>query len=244
MSNDKVEFFYDSELIANAIKNNNFTVYGIDLSRVKEEVNMEEKLNKYLEENNIEVDENGNFEMYIVVDADDKDNEVGSVYYGKTTEVYVEDRAYEDLKENKPATIFTEFYSNIPSNKEIKKKTSIREELLTMKNKIFKVLINKENIVMKVQNNVDNIVSVNKYKVIESVKLNPVLKFKIVSISDNSVTVKLYNNLTQNLKTLHLKDAKNINSLEDVKVLINDYLDKDEKQVALINSIINDGAEL
>jgi hypothetical protein len=208
--------------------------------KIKEEINMEEKLNKYLEENNIEVDENGNFEMYLVVDADDKDNEVGTVYHGKTREVYAEGRVYEDLEQNKPAIIFTEFYFNIPSNKEIKKKTSIREELLTMKDKMFKVLVNKENVV-KVQN---NILYVNKYRVIKHIELNPVLKFKIKYFTDEGVAVLLYNSLTKKYKQINLVADNTIEDLEDVRKLINDYLARDEKEVALINSIIDEGAEL
>lgn len=205
----------------------------------EEDVNMEEKLNNYLEENNIEVDENGNFEMYLVVDADDKDHEAGSVFHGETREVYTEDRAYKDLEENRCGC--NDFYAlNILFNKEIKKKTSIKENLLTMEDKMFKVLINKENVI-KVQN---NILYVNKYKVIEPIELNPVLKFKIGRFTDEGVTVLLYNSLTKKSKTIELIYYDTIETLGQVRELINDYLRENEKEVALINSIVDDGAEL
>ncbi len=216
---------------------------------IKEEINMEEKLNNYLEENNIEVDENGNFEMYVVVDADDKDHEVGSVFHGETREVYAEDRAYEDLEENKKVgcsistnewiKVFNNLY-NTPSNKGIKKKTSIREELLTMKDKMFKVLVNKENVV-NVREGL-KIVYVNKYKVIKPIELNPILKFKIGHFTDEGVAILLYNNLTKKSKTIKL--IYYVETLGQIRELINDYLKENEKEVALINSIVDDGAEL
>jgi hypothetical protein len=213
---------------------------------VKENIKMEEKLNKYLVENEIKVDENGNFEMFVVVDADDKDHTVGTIFNGKETEVYSEERAYEDLKENNVGGYISSnpFLFNIPtlfsSKVEPKKKTTIRDDLLKLEDKMFKVLVNVENIT----DLIGRVVYVNKYKVLEEIVLNSTLKYKVKSISSDKVTVLLYNSLTEKSKTIEIDCNSEVNSLEDVKELINKYLENDEKKVALINSIIEDGAEL
>ncbi len=216
-----------------------------------EEVSMEEKLNKYLEENSIEVDKNGNFEMFVVVDADDKDHEVGSIFHGTETEVYSENRAYEDLKVNNNGgmfygsfyhthTISLDLSSSYLSDTKIEKKSTIRESLMKLEDSIFKVLVNKDN-VTKVDRNV---VYVNKYKVLEEIVLHPILKYKIKSIDSDKVTVLLYNSLTEKSKTIECECFNDVDSLVDIKELINEYLGKNEKQIALINSIVDDGAEL
>jgi len=209
---------------------------------------VKEKLNNYLEENKIRIDKNGNFEMYVVVDADDEDHEIGSMFHGGTTEVYGKDRAFEDLKENNSDGItlnlawhnhiFSPLYSG--SSYKIEKKTSIREDLLAMKDKMFKVLVNKESIVdIKA-----DIVYVNKYKVIEKIKLNPILKFKIKSISDGNISILLYNNITNKSTTIDIKRLTYISKVEDIKMLVNEYLTKNEQEVYLMNSIADDGMEL
>jgi hypothetical protein len=214
---------------------------------IKENVNMKEQLEKFLTENEIEVDDNGNFEMYVVVDTDDKDHEVGSILCGNITEAYTKNRAYEDLKGNNEKTPFQfimDFgYSksyNFTSNISLKKKTTIKEDLLTLEDKMFKVLVNKENVIKVYDDKID----INKYKVLSEVKLLPKLKFKIASIDKNNISVVLYNNLTEKSKTIVIDIPSQFITLEDIKVLINSYLEKDEKQVYLMNSIIETGAEL
>ena len=233
---------------------NFFEEYWCDFSssskeiNLKENINMEERLNKFLEENNIEVDEYGNFEAYVVVDADDKDHEIGSIICGKETEVYTEDRAYEDLKENyyKGNLLNIECLTYYPfrsySQNYIKKQTTIRENLLKLEDKMFKILVNKENVVNVGKIN-SGAIMINKYRVIESIELKPVLKFKIKSINKNTAEVLLYNSLTEKSKTITVK-CDFIDSIEDVGLSIRDYLEENERQVALINSIIDDGAEL
>ncbi|MFA7689215.1 MAG: hypothetical protein WCX96_03925, partial [Bacilli bacterium] len=54
----------------------------------------DEGLNTFLEENNIEMDEDGNFEAYIVEDVDDEDCHVGNVVCNKDTFAYSEENAY------------------------------------------------------------------------------------------------------------------------------------------------------
>lgn len=211
----------------------------------KEEKSVEEKLNTYFNENGIIVDSNGNFEMYVVVDANDKDHEVGSVFHGQETEVYAEKRAYEDLKEqnyvgylnylNTSSFIFPTFKSNT----KIEKKKTIKEELLTLKDKMFKVLVNKEN----VTNVKNNIVFVNKYKVIESVNLKPKLKFKIFSINEGKISVLLYNSLTEKSKIITVVILKNA-TFDVIKEAIEFYLENDENNVKLINSLVDNGAVL
>jgi len=217
-------------------------------TNLKEEKSVEEKLYEYLKENEIEVDEHGNFEMYVVVDVDDKDHEIGSIFHGEKTEAYTEKRAYDDLKENNYGKIYagmitsgTITYSNIYYNPvtKISKNTSIKEDLLTIKDKIFKVLVNEEN----VTNVKNDIVYVNKYKVIESVDLRSELKFKISSINEEKVVVLLYNSLTEKSKTITVEAYAPI-SLSDVKSAIEMYLQDDENNVALMNSLVDDGAVL
>ncbi len=208
-----------------------------------EEITMEERLNKYLDENNIEINENAEFEMYVVVDASNTDHEIGSIFHGKTTEVYAEDRAYEDLKEDTDFNFrFSPEYFILPFtrvNNNIKQ-TTIKEDLLTMEDKMFKVLVNRENIV----NVGSDIIYVNKYKVVNAVELNPVLQFKIKSIDDKGIVVSIYNSITKKAKTINIKHsehAMDINTITDTKDLVKKYLETDEKRVALINSSIDDG---
>jgi hypothetical protein len=185
-------------------------------------------------------------EMFVVVDADDKDHEVGSIFHGEETEVYAEKGAYDDLKENGNmiflSNSFVDFSMITSLNLLVEKKKSIKEELLTMEDKMFKVLVNKENVV-----NVKNdVVYVNKYKVIGSIELNPVLKFKIKSIDNDKVSVLIYNNITEKSKATDIEHWSTINttSIEDVKRLVKTYLEEDEKQVNMINSIVDDGLAL
>jgi hypothetical protein len=227
------------------VDSNGNIVQTFNLNKEEDE-NMEEKLNKYLEENNIEVNDNGDFEMFVVVDADDKDHEVGSIFHGEETEVYAEKGAYDDLKENGNmiflSNSFVDFSMITSLNLLVEKKKSIKEELLTMEDKMFKVLVNKENVV-----NVKNdVVYVNKYKVIGSIELNPVLKFKIKSIDNDKVSVLIYNNITEKSKATDIEHWSTINttSIEDVKRLVKTYLEEDEKQVNMINSIVDDGLAL
>jgi hypothetical protein len=225
---------------------NNLTTINLE-----EEINVEKKLNKFIEDNNIKVDENGNFEMYVVVDINDKDHEVGSVFHGSNKAVYAKDKVYDRLKINMAygglvshlsfnTSISSVFYGT-PSNLKIDKKTTIKEDLLTMKDKLFKILVNKENVT---DVNINNII-VNKYKVIENIELNPKLKYKIKSIENGkSISVILYNDITEKSKSLDINYSAPINMLQDVHSIIVKYLDENEKQVALINSIVENGSEL
>ena len=161
---------------------------------------MEEELNKYLEEKSIKIDENGNFEMYAVVDVDDKDHEVKAIICGKNTEVYSKKRAYEDLRENilEKHPIFSTFYMSSwnPLNAQVKKQNTITEDLLVMRDKMFKVLVNKQDVTAVRPNRVD----VRKYKVIEAIELTPKIKFKIKSIIEKNIIVLLYNDITKKTK--------------------------------------------
>ena len=115
---------------------------------------MEQKLNEFLTKNNIQVDENGNFEAYIVVDADDKENVPETIFNGVNVKAYSHEGAFEDLKETNNS-YYDDYYISINSiswgqnTKEIKleKKQSIRKKLLNIEDKVLKVLINKNNVV-------------------------------------------------------------------------------------------------
>lgn len=228
------------------------TTGTISFNNFKEDNNMEERLNEYLEKNAIDIDENGNFEMYVVVDEDDKDHTISSIFHGKETEVYSEKRAYEDLKGNNNKNLFSLNYSSLtytinsislkPSNIEMKKKTTIKDDLMLLEDKMFRVLVNKENVTNI--NTYSNVVYVNKYKVIEEINLYPELKFKIQSINKDNINVILYNSITEKAKTISIDCTTSIRTLEDVTALINAYLENDDNQVNLMNSIADSGAFL
>jgi hypothetical protein len=248
ITNNNNEIFKQEYLCQWGITNNT--------TKLKEGNSVEERLNTYFNENGILVDSNGNFEMYIVIDADDKDHEVGSVFHGTDTEVYAEKRAYEDLKENNCGGYYNKLFAQINdiainpyfsiSDTKIAKKKMIKEELLALKDKMFKVLVNKENIT----NVKNNVVFVNKYKVVESVNLRPELKFKISSINDEKISILLYNSLTKKSKIIQIEkynidfDLTNELVLKDIKNSINEYLSQDENEVNLMNSLVEDGAAL
>lgn len=212
----------------------------------KENDNVEEKLNKFLDENNIPVNDNNEFTMYVVVDANDKDHEVGAIIYKEDTEVYAESRAYEDLKGSKSygigglADCFTFKLPKITNSLSQTKRNTIREDLLSMEDKMFAVTVNKKDVSDVVA---DDIVYINKYKVIAAVSLNPILKYKVTSIDDAKIAVKLYNNLTEKSEMIVLRNVYP-DSLDDIGEAIRDYLTTNERQVELINSTVDDGVEL
>jgi hypothetical protein len=211
-----------------------------------EENNMEQKLNEFLTKNNIQVDDNGNFEAYIVVDADDKENVPGTIFNGVDVEAYSLDGAYEDLKECENTTSFYNDYINIATKWfgftkkiiKLEKQISIREKLLFIEDKILKVLINK--------NNITNVFSdkliINKYKVLEEIQLNPQFAYKIVNFTnDGEAEILLYNTLT--LKSEIIKfyydgyDGSDdcCYSKEYMDKQVKYYLDTNELQVKLMN---------
>jgi hypothetical protein len=207
--------------------------------------NMEEKINKFFEKNKIKVDENGNFEMYVVVDVNDKDHETGVVICGKEVEVYTKERAYKNLKEsniNEWITQLTDIDNIIFNIKTIKTKErkTIRDKLLTIKNKIFKISINKENI-QKAES--DKLI-INKYKVLEEEILEPVLKYKIIDIKEENIKIKLYNNLTENFKTIDLYYCEYLPNNVELSEMIKNYLDRDEEATILYNTVNENGIEL
>jgi hypothetical protein len=210
----------------------------------KGENNMEERINKFFEENKIEVDENGNFEMYVVVDADDKDHEIGAIICGNKTEVYVKERAYEDLKENNVGgwTVHLMGINDIIDTKteKTKERKTIKDRLLSIKDKIYKISSNKENIKRL---DSDKLI-VNKYKVIEGEKLNPVLKYKIMGIGEKEITVRLYNNLTEKFEAVCIYYDREIPSSAVLSEMIKLYLSKNEKSVNLQNIVNKNGIEL
>lgn len=218
-----------------------------NFNNLKENNIMKEQLEKFLTENEIKVDENGNFEMYVVVNTDDKDHKSGTILCGNNIEAYTEDRAYEGLKGNNKKTPFQfimDFgYSksyNFTSNISLEKKTTIKEDLMTLEDKMFKVLVNKENVTKIYNDKID----INKYKVVSEIALLPKLKFKIQSTNKNSITVILYNSLTEKSKVITIDAYLKINNIDNVKVLINEYLANNEKEVMLINSIVDTGEEI
>lgn len=70
------------------------------------------------------------------------------------------------------------------------------------------------------------------------------MKFKIKSISDGNISILLYNNITNKSTTIDIKRLTYISKVEDIKMLVNEYLTKNEQEVYLMNSIADDGMEL
>jgi hypothetical protein len=206
--------------------------------------NIEKKLNEFLKENNIEVDENGNFQMYLVVDVDDKEYEVDTIYNNPNiNEIYTEERAYEDLKEDFLGGSFiytTNGYYNIGTLKNsvfAENQLSIKEKLLKIEDKMFLISVNKNSVI----DTKKQVLIVNKYKIIEKVELEPTLSFKINSFSDSGslIDICVYNTLThksENIKIFY-KQPICIPTKSELRELINDYLDKDQKQVDLMNMV-------
>lgn len=195
---------------------------------------MEQKLNEFLTKNNIQVDENGNFEAYIVVDADDTENVVGTIFNGVNVKAYSYEGAYEDLKETSGGNYIS--FNGIflgQHTKEIKleKKQSIRKKLLNIKDKVLKVLINKNNVVKACSDKL----YINKYKVLEEIQLNPQIACKILNFTDYGyVNVLLYNTLTLKEEAIKLNDYDAYDK-ESLNRAIRTYLDENERQVSLIN---------
>lgn len=208
----------------------------------KEDDNMEEMLNKFIKENKIKVDDEGNFEMYIVVDVDEEDCEIGTVVKGKTVEFYTEKRAYEDLKDNN-AYITNIQYLFVTTSKiinKLKEKISIRKDLLKIEDKMSKVLVNKKDVI-SVHNDK---LYIDKYKIIDHIILKPKLKFKIKNFCKETIEVIIYNDITEKSKTITIRYPHEELSEKTIKDAINTYLDIDEEEVTLYNRILKDGVDL
>ena len=223
-----------------SIENLYYVVGGFfDGNLTREDDNMEEKLNKFLEENKIEIDGDGDFEMYIVVDANEEDCEIGTIVKGKTVESYTEKRAYEDLKDN----IDTNQYFIIVTSKiinKLKEKISIRKDLLKIEDKMLKILVNKKDVI-SVHNDK---LCIDKYKIIDHIILKPKLKFKIKNFCKETIEVIIYNDITGKSKTITIRYPHEELSEKTIKDAINTYLDIDEEEVALYNRILKDGVDL
>lgn len=223
-----------------SIENLYYVVGGFfDGNLTREDDDMEEMLNKFIKENKIKVDDKGNFEMYIVVDVDEEDCEIGTVVKGKTVEAYTEKRAYEDLKDN----IDTNQYFIIVTPKiinKLKEKISIRKDLLKIEDKMLKILVNKKDVI-SVHNDK---LYIDKYKIIDHIILKPKLKFKIKNFCKETIEVIIYNDITEKSKTITIRYPHEELSEKTIKDAINTYLDIDEKKVALYNRILKDGVDL
>ena len=216
---------------------NNTTETITCLNTVKES-NIEEQLNKFLKEHDISINEEGYFEAYIVADIDNKDIKVNTIICNEDTFVYSEKEAYKDLKHCKIGSPFTHL-----SPIEIRKQKSIKEELLTLEDAIFKVLVHKDNVV-KIY---DEFIVANKYKVIKHIPLNPILKYKIKEVCDVEnkfiIILILYNDLTNLSRTIHLDgcDRDPSKLIWSVRQKLREYLQNNEEYTAIINSIREDG---
>ena len=205
----------------------------------------DEDFNTFLEENNIKMDEDGNFEAYIVEDVDDEDCHVGNVVCNKDTFAYSEENAYEDLKtpriSESPFFVTTAF-----PNKQIdvEKKVSIKDDLLTMEDAMFKIIANKKDVV-RIQ---DDSIIINKYKIIEEIVLKPILKYKIKNmyIREHAADIVLYNNITEKSKIIYLSDISGsyTDKIDSIRESLLQVLREDENNVDIINTFRDQGIEL
>ena len=203
----------------------------------------EMSVNEFLYENNIEVDENGNVEMYIVEDVGDDDYEVGTKYNrDREVECYNLYGAYEDIKETwysggftiNPSVSITpinnwelEFPKAIEENKT--DKICLKDRLLKIKDRILKISLNKKDAFIRNKN-----LYVGKYKILEEVELKPEIKFEVTSFDEEYCYVKLYNSLT--LKSENIKiDSNIIDDALSLKCAISDYLENDKFETDLMN---------
>ena len=205
----------------------------------------DEGFNTFLEENNIKMDEDGNFEAYIVEDVDDEDCHVGNVVCNKDTFAYSEESAYEDLKT--PRISESPFFVTIAfPNKQIdvEKKVSIKDDLLTMEDAMFKIIANKKDVV-RIQ---DDSIIINKYKIIEKIILKPMLKYKIKNmyIREHAADIVLYNNITEKSKTIYLLDISGsyTDKVDAIQENLLQFLREDEDNVDIINSFKDEGIVL
>lgn len=200
-----------------------------------EEVDMEENLIKFLMNNDIDVDKNGNFEMFVVVPEKEKDCQEGAIFNKPAyNEVYFLENAYKNLKINRHENHIYFNHMSDDNNKNIIQK-SIRENLLEIDKRIFKVLINKSN-VQYINNNSDSTsVKVNRYKIISEVELEPKIAFEIDYINGSTIRISLYNTITDKKRDISIHYKRNIPTTEELKDLINDYLNRNEKETKLIN---------
>lgn len=218
---------------------NTITTHMGEIVNRKEEKTMQEKLNDFLTKNNIQADKNGNFEAYIVVDADDKENIPGTIFNNVNVETYSAEGAFEDLKEtindyNTYSIINSSielcYNRNVKKKIKLEKQKSIREKLLTIKDKILKVLVNKENVTSVYTDKF----YINKYKVLEEVILNPQIAYKIERFdSDDDAQVMLYNTLTLKSETIILSNQ--LCDKASLEMSIKKYLDANDRKVQLMN---------
>ena len=205
----------------------------------------DEDFNTFLEENNIKMDEDGNFEAYIVEDVDDEDCHVGNVVCNKDTFAYSEENAYEDLKTPRIAESPFFVTTAFPNKQiDVEKKVSIKDDLLTMEDAMFKIIANKKDVV-RIQ---DDSIIINKYKIIEEIVLKPMLKYKIKTmlITQQSADIVLYNDITEKSTTIYLSDISGdyMDKVDSIQEALIQYLREDEDNVNIINSVADEGTEL
>ncbi len=205
----------------------------------------DEDFNAFLEEHNIKMDESGNFEAYIVVDVDEEDCQVGNVICNQNTFAYSEENAYEDLKIPRISENPFFFTTAFPSKQiDIEKKISIRDDLLTMEDAIFKIVANKKDVVQIK----DDYIIINKYKIIEEIVLKPILKYKIKNmyIREHAADIVLYNNITEKSKIIYLSDISGsyTDKVDSIQESLLQFLREDEDNVDIINSFKDEGIEL
>ncbi|MFA7203927.1 MAG: hypothetical protein WC188_09520 [Candidatus Caldatribacteriota bacterium] len=211
----------------------------------KAQQSFDEDFNAFLEEHNIKMDESGNFEAYIVVDVDEEDCQVGNVICNQDTFAYSEENAYEDLKIPRISENPFFFTTASPSKQiDIEKKTSIRDDLLTMEDAIFKIVANKKDVV-RIK---DDYIIINKYKIIEEIVLKPILKYKIKNmyIREHAADIVLYNNITEKSKIIYLSDISGsyTDKIDSIRKSLLQFLREDENNVDIINTFRDEGLTL
>jgi hypothetical protein len=213
----------------------------LPINELKEEYmighNNEQKFDEFVKKVNINVDDDGNFECYIVIDESNTEHEVGTIFNNISIAAYptIPD-AYDHLKIQTliPRSWARYLYGSQTINE--KNNTSIIEKLQKIGIKMIKILVNKNNITA-ISTECNSII-INKYKVIEFIKLNPQIAFKLLEFDNEShyLSVSLYNTITNKSYIIKIKFYEE-DTEESIKNRIKDYLLLDEKQVKIQNKL-------
>lgn len=193
-----------------------------------------EEFDSFLQKANIYIDENGNFECYIIIDESDTEHNVGSIFNNTPMSawVYIEE-SYNALK--MPVNQYSFGYIQ-PMRIMEKESVSIIDDLLKIEKRMIKILVNRNNVIGVTPRR--GLVDIDKYQVIEIIKLNPKIAIRLLGfdIISHYLSVSLYNTITRKSRFINIKFSEE-DTDESIKSKIGDYLELDKKQVELQNKL-------
>lgn len=189
---------------------------GFDtISTKKENENMEEKLNKFIEENNVEVDGDKIY-MYMTVHNDNlKDYEVGTIF-----------------KEEKSLHLTSVENAKYELRRDWNTVLKPTDRLKSVNNTIIKLEINKNN-VSNISNPYEIVknIRVNKYKVVEILNVETTIHYEIQGfIKNEKVAVKVFNKYTNECQHIEVLYTLEKDKLEKY---IKEELNKLDKEYEL-----------